>query len=50
MLHRQMLYCNDKVKRTASVKPTNKLNLNKYILTSLSKVKTEKKTIALTLS
>ena len=34
-----MFYCNDKVKRIASVKPTNKLNINKYILTSLSKVK-----------
>ena len=31
MLPRQMFYCNDKVKPTANVKPSNKLNINKYI-------------------
>ena len=31
---------NDKVKRTAIIKPTNKLNINKYFLTIESKVKT----------
>ena len=36
-----MFYFNNKVKRAASVTPTNKLNINKYILTIVSKVKTE---------
>ena len=31
MFLRQMFYYNDNVKLTASVKPTNKLNINKYI-------------------
>ena len=43
MLPRQMFYYSDNVKLTASVKPTNKLNINKYILTIVSKVKTVKK-------
>ena len=29
---KQMFLCNDKVKRTAIIKPTNKLNINKYFL------------------
>ena len=45
MLPRQIFYCNDEVKRTASVKPTNKLNIIKYIFLILYpfKVKTVKK-------
>ena len=31
MLPRQIFYYNDNVKLTARVKPTNKLNINKYI-------------------
>ena len=38
-----MFYCNGKGKHAANVKPTNKLNINKYILTIVSKVKVEKK-------
>ena len=44
MMPRQMFYYNDNVKLTASIKPANKLNINKYIFLLLyPNIKTVKK-------
>ena len=51
MLPGQMFYYNDNMKLTVSVKPTNELNINKYIFLLLyPKKDCEEMAIALTLS